>query len=208
MAARKTQVPANPRGRPREFNSEAALETALRLFWQHGYEATSIADLTGKMGIVPTSLYAAFGSKAALLARAIELYAQKYALDLTAALAEEPTAKDAVARILLDAAHRFSNKHTPRGCLLASGMLTFAPENRAVAAPFRAKRAAMIGAIRTRIERAVADGELAPGADPNALANFVGAVIEGMSVQARDGADEQALRRVAEFAMRSWPDRR
>lgn len=83
------------RGRPRSFDREAALEQALRLFWERGYEATSVADLTAAMGIRPPSLYAAFGDKSALFGEVVDRYREGHGAYATRALAEEPTARAA-----------------------------------------------------------------------------------------------------------------
>src|SRR5437763_11962127 len=87
-----------PRGRPREFDTEKALDAALLLFWRHGYEGTSLTALTGAMGINVPSLYAAFGNKEALFRKALDRYLRKPASYLPAAL-EEPTARRAAERL-------------------------------------------------------------------------------------------------------------
>ena len=90
-----------PRGRPRSFDREAALEQALRTFWEHGYDGTSVADLTRAMGIGPPSLYAAFGDKRTLFEEVVESYVTRYGVFLRRALDEEPTAR-AVCALLSD----------------------------------------------------------------------------------------------------------
>src|SRR5437867_1876189 len=97
-----------PKGRPREFDAEQALDAALLLFWRHGYEGTSLAALTDAMGINTPSLYAAFGSKEMLFRRALDRYLQKPASYLPTAL-KEPTARGAAEKILSGAINMVMN---------------------------------------------------------------------------------------------------
>src|SRR5882672_2997601 len=110
--------PAMPRGRPREFDREAALERAIDVFWRHGYEATSVSDLTAAMGVNPPSLYAAFGDKEKLFLEAVERYQQQRRQSVAKVFDEAPTAKEAVHRMLRDAARELACSSHPRGCLL------------------------------------------------------------------------------------------
>src|SRR5579872_5138058 len=96
-----------PRGRPREFDREVALDTAMRLFWERGYEATSISDLTRAMGITPPALYSAFGDKKRLFLESVERYQQIAGCFAQKALTEEPTAERAVRSLLLGAVQFF-----------------------------------------------------------------------------------------------------
>src|SRR5438128_2813799 len=89
---------SKPRGRPRSFDRETALEKAVMAFWEHGYEATSVSGLTHVMGIGAPSLYAAFGDKRALFEEVVTVYGERYGSFGDRALAEEPTARAAVAR--------------------------------------------------------------------------------------------------------------
>src|SRR5436309_14644120 len=109
-----------PRGRPREFDTDKALDAALLLFWRHGYEGTSLTALTGAMGINVPSLYAAFGNKEALFRKALDRYLQKPASYLPAAL-EEPTARRAAERLVHGAIEMVMHPRHPDGCLLVQG---------------------------------------------------------------------------------------
>ncbi|MGW6916160.1 TetR/AcrR family transcriptional regulator [Kitasatospora sp. NPDC054939] len=192
-----------PRGRPRSFDRDAALEQAVRLFWQHGYEATSIADLTAAMGIRPPSLYAAFGDKRALFTEAVARYQDCHGAYATRALAEEPTARAAVARMLHEAAAEATDPEHPWGCLLISSAVNCTtPE---VALELRELRERNVRALEARIRADVAAGRERPEADPALLARFTATVLQGMSQQARDGADRAGLERVAAAAMLVWP---
>ena len=108
-------------GRPRSFDRDVALEQAMRLFWEKGYDETSIGDLTAAMGIAAPSLYAAFGDKRALFEEAVELYERLPGAPITAGDGE-PTAFGAVARILASAAQEYAAPDQPKGCfILADG---------------------------------------------------------------------------------------
>ena len=197
--------PARPRGRPRAFDRNVALDRALGLFWTQGFEGTSIADLTEALEINPPSLYAAFGSKEELFREALGLYARAYGLPIERAIAEEKTALGAVARILRDAAQLFPAGVTPGGCFVCNGVLSSAPDHRSVADFVAAAREWMVTALERRITEGKAKGEIPRNTDPATLARYVAAVIAGMSVQARDGADEATLLEIAGVALAAWP---
>ena len=192
-------------GRPRAFDRERALEQALWLFWANGYEGTSIAGLTKALGIAPPSLYAAFGSKEELFKETIRVYGSRYGLDIAGAITKEPSAKATIARILREAATTFARRGMPPGCFIASGMLSTAIEHKPLSDHLAAKREAMMQAIKGCIQRSAAAGELDRSTDVDGLACFFAAVIAGMSVQARDGADRKALAKIGELALRAWP---
>ncbi|AWK88415.1 TetR/AcrR family transcriptional regulator [Azospirillum thermophilum] len=193
------------RGRRLGFDRDAALERALRLFWERGYEGTSVADLVAAMGITPPSLYTAFGSKEALYRETLALYRAGPGRFAFRALEEEPTARAAVARILREAAAAYCDRSLPGGCMIAGAVLACAPEHGPVARSVAEMRSGAVAAIAGRIARGIAAGELPAGTDATALARFYGAVIQGMSVQARDGAGPDALAAIAEQAMAAWP---
>jgi AcrR family transcriptional regulator len=192
-------------GRPRSFDRDRALDTAVSVFWEHGYEATSISLLTGALGIGAPSLYAAFGDKETLFTEALELYLRTYAAFTQHALAEEPRARDAVERLLRDAAAAYTRPDRPHGCLLISATTNCSPQSADVAARLRALRATSARAIEDKIAAAVRAGELPARTDPRALASFYGATLQGMSAQARDGATQSDLEQIADTALRAWP---
>jgi AcrR family transcriptional regulator len=189
-----------PRGRPRAFDRDAALGLARRTFWRLGYEGASIADLTAAMGITPQSLYAAFSSKANLYREALSQYRRTDGAYVWRAIAEEPTAAAAFRRVLTEAAHQYARRDLPPGCMMSTGITSCAEENRAVADHVTGMRQEALARFRARIEKGVADGDVAPGIDALASARFLQTVIQGMSIQARDGAGEADLSAVADMA--------
>jgi AcrR family transcriptional regulator len=198
-------IERRPRGRPRLLDREQALEAALQLFWRHGYEGTSIADLTAAMGVTPPSLYAAFGSKDALYSAALDRYEASYGGYAARALAEEPRVRDAVARMLREAVAVYTASQEPLGCMLATGAVMCAPEHKDVTADLARRRGSVTAMVKDRFDRAVAEGELAPSTDTAALAAYYAAVIQGLSIQARDGVGRQVLEAIAATALRAWP---
>jgi len=196
------------RGRPRAFDREAALAQAMRLFWRNGFEATSIADLTAAMGIGAPSLYAAFGSKEALYAEALRHYGDAYDDLAWGAFFAAETARTAVERLLLDSAASLTGcvGDTPRGCMVALSMVG-GEDHPELCELLRSARAETLDRLKTRLNRAVAEGEIPATVDIHALARFVQTVQSGMSILARDGADRADLEAVAEVAMLGWDAR-
>jgi AcrR family transcriptional regulator len=193
------------RGRPREFDIDKALDQALLVFWKKGYEGASLPDLTKAMGISRPSLYAAFGNKEALFQKALDRYGEGPAAYFRQAL-EEPHARDAVERLLNGAVDLLTHPRHPRGCLIVQGALSGNETCDAVRKALAARRMAGQQAIRERLERARAEGDLPDEVSPADLARFLAAVIHGMAVQAAGGADRKSLRSIARTAMRTWPE--
>ncbi|MQY25661.1 TetR/AcrR family transcriptional regulator [Nocardia aurantia] len=199
-------MPTPARGRPRTFDRDAALATATRLFWERGYHATALSDLTAAMGIRSASLYQAFGDKQSLFREAVATYSAVPGADfVTVALAEEPTARAAFARLLRDAAHFYSDPSHPPGCLVITAATNITPQDAAVEEYLRGLRRANLDTFRTRLAAAQHNGELPADTDTDALADYFAVVVQGMSQRARDGAERAALDAVATLAMASWP---
>jgi AcrR family transcriptional regulator len=194
-----------PRGRPLSFDRDAALETAMHVFWERGYEAASISDLTTAMGITPPSLYTAFGDKEQLFLEAIERYALGYGSISARALKEEPTARGAIERWLLEAAAELTQPCHPKGCMVVMAATNCSAAAERVQGALARRRAEAIANVTRRIQGAVDDGELPPDTDAADLANFYATVYQGMSMQAKDGATQEALLATVKAAMRAWP---
>jgi TetR/AcrR family transcriptional regulator, copper-responsive repressor len=192
-------------GRPRSFDRDEALEAAIAVFWEHGYDATSIALLTRTLGIGAPSLYAAFGDKRALFLEALGRYLRTYGAFTERVLAEEPKARDAVERLLREAAAAYTRPERPRGCLLITAATNCSPQSADIAAQLRELRAVGARALEDKIAAAVRTGELPAHTDAHALATFYAAVLQGMSAQARDGAARTDLEQIAEAALQTWP---
>jgi AcrR family transcriptional regulator len=194
-----------PPGRPRSFDVDAALDRALNVFWRKGYEGASLPDLTRAMGINRPSLYATFGNKEALFRKVLDRYAEGPSAYVRQALAE-PTARAVAQRLLGGAVELLTDPRNPRGCLLVQGALACGEAAESVRRELARRRAASEAAVRRRFERALADGDLPADTDPADLARYLITVIRGMAVQAAGGASREDLRRVAEMALRAWPE--
>lgn len=181
------------RGGPRTFDRDDAIETAMRLFWRHGYEGVSISDLTAAIGIAPPSLYAAFGSKAGLYRETLDRYAAlPGALD---GLAQADSLDEAVAGLLGAAVRAVCDPSRERGCMVSTGMIQCADEHADLARDLAARRRS----IRDAISHALSRWMEGSGAD--ALAGYLCVVLQGLSVQARDGASREAVQEVADEAI-------
>lgn len=190
------------RGRPRSFDREQALERAMHVFWMHGYETASLADLTAAMGINPPSLYAAFGDKEQLFLEAVGRYLETLRTGW-AVLHQAHTARDAIGRLLDWTAGLMTQSRGPRGCLLM--MSTTNCSSRTVRDAIAELRSIGEAQIRECLQRGIEQGEISAGVDAAGLAKFFVTVIMGMSMQARDGATRENLLEIASVAMRSWP---
>jgi len=192
------------RGRPRSFDKNRALDAALRVFWEKGYEGASLSDLTEAMGINRPSLYAAFGDKEALFRQVLERYEHGPVAYIAEALGE-PLARRGVEKMLYGTVAALTRPHSPHGCLLVQGALACGDESSAMRKELATRRSAGELALRRRLKKAKDDGELPATADPADLARFYMAVMHGMSVQAAGGATRAALESVVGTALRAWP---
>lgn len=192
-------------GRPRSFDRDEALERAIVLFWQHGYEATSMAQLKSALGIGAPSIYAAFGDKRTLFLEALDRYLHTYGAFAARAVAEETTAGAAVERLLREAAAAYTRPNRPPGCMLITAATNCSPQSADIQAHLRDVRAAGAHALEVKIATAVHAGELPADTDVHGLVSYYEAVIQGMSARARDGATQDDLEGIARLAMRAWP---
>ncbi|MFC4337779.1 TetR/AcrR family transcriptional regulator [Salininema proteolyticum] len=190
-----------PGGRPRKFDEAAVLDAAMKVFWRHGFDGTSMAELQKATGLNPPSLYGAFGSKEQLYRRVLDRYAEVYGF------APDPDLppREAIERFLHRAAETFSSGEHPRGCMISTAALAVKDGEGSVCAETAMRRAATLRLIRRRLVEAQEGGGLC-GGDVDAIARYFGAMVQGMSVQAVDGAGEEELRTMADIAMRIWPE--
>jgi AcrR family transcriptional regulator len=192
------------RGRPRTFDVDAALDRAVEVFWQRGYEGASLTDLTEAMGINRPSMYAAFGNKEELFRRAVGRYAEvdmAYARDAL----EQPTAYAVIETFLRTNVEALTRPDRPAGCLSVQGGLACGVENGRIAEFLAQSRMAGEQMLADRLARAVAEGDLPGETDPAALARFVMAVSEGHAVHAAAGVDRAGLLASVGIALRAIP---
>jgi AcrR family transcriptional regulator len=192
------------RGRPREFCVEHALSQALRVFWSKGYEGTSLNDLTEAMGITRPSLYAAFGNKEALFRKALDLYEREKLEYIDRALAQ-PTARQVAEALLRGAVDNATSTDEPHGCLGVITSVACGAESQSIREEVLERGKVAKRALIGRLERAKAEGDLAPSVEIEALTNLLYAVVQGICIQAGSGATRQELDRVVDMGLMMWP---
>lgn len=199
------QTPSKLRGRPRTFDREVALQNALALFWRLGYEPATISELCKAMGINPPSLYAAFGNKAQLFMEAVEYYETTYWDAAWLRLNQAPDVRTAICDFFGDAARILSLPDAPCGCLVTLGATNVSPDAEGIHDALKALRVQGRMAFQTRLEQAVKDGQLPADTAVGALAMTFKTAIEGMSLHARDGAQQAELEAIAPLVVRMLP---
>ena len=202
----KSETATAQPGRPREFDPDAALERAMHVFWTKGYEGASLSDLTRAMRINRPSLYAAFGNKEQLFRKVLDRYVDGPLAYFGKALTA-PKARDVVEQMFFGAARMASDPRLPSGCLMVQGALAVGNAAGSVRKEAAGRRATSEVALRRRLQRAKREDDLPKNADPAELARYVMTVLQGMAVQGANGASPDQLRRVAQMALRAWPQR-
>jgi len=195
-----------PKGRPREFDVDEALTAALRVFWRRGYEGASMAELTAEMGIAKPSLYAAFGNKEELFKKALDLYEREKMAYMADAL-KEPTSRGMVERLLLGALEMQTSSSNPKGCLGVISAVACGPEAATIRECVIERQESIRRVVIARLEDYKKEGDLPSDIDTEALARYMTAVLQGLSVQAGAGASKPELKSLVDMAMRTWPGR-
>lgn len=181
------------RGRPRGFDRDLALQKIMEVFWAKGYEAAQLNDLTAAIGITPPSFYAAFGSKEQAFREAVSLYVETAGSGSMRALNTGETAQQAIRAMLLASIDVALNAPQSNGCLLILGVMNCQAETEPLYDLLKGLRKETVERVRARLERGVADGDLPQTTDVTILASYYGAIMQAISMQARDGATRQEL---------------
>ena len=194
------------RGRPAGFDRDEALERSMVLFWERGYEGTTLEDLQAAMGkISPTSFYHAFGSKEALFRQAVGMYQDMVGGPAVRALDESPTAREAVHQMLRLTAESFCRPGQPHGCMLVLGATKCTPANAGPQNYLQSIRRQTPNVLKRRLKRAMDEGDLPASADISAIASFYATVLHGLAIRAGDGASRKGLMAALDGAMAAWP---
>jgi len=200
----KKDRPPVERGRPRNFDRALALRRAMEVFWERGYEGTSLSDLTEAMGIERPSLYAAFGCKEALFREAVDLYNEIEGVPAQRVLETAPTARQAIETMLRDYAATYTQAGKPPGCMIVLSALLGTPQNKDVRDHLARHRRESRVALKARIARGMVEGDVPQTADAERIGGFYATLLEGLSIQARDGASRLDLEAIIDGAMAAW----
>jgi TetR/AcrR family transcriptional repressor of nem operon len=187
--------------RPREFERDVVLDRAMRVFWTHGYEATSIRHLVDRMGIQRGSLYGAFGSKRALFLAAVDRYDRQVTGRLLATLEAPGSGLAAIRRFFRLKVAAAGERGRPRGCLVTNSATELASRDRGTASRIGATLARIEAAFHRAVVRAQQAGEIDPARDARALARFLTSSAQGLSVMARTSADRAVLEDIVEITL-------
>ena len=189
------------RGRPRSFDRDAALQRAMDVFWAKGYEAAQLSELLAAIGINPPSFYAAFGSKEALYREALDLYLLSAGAGSMKALKESKSIRDGIKGMLLASLETALASPSSGGCMVSLGLVNCQDQHASLHDHMREIRQQTMMLIRQRLERAMAEGELADNTDTERLAAYFSTIVHGLSLQAQDGAQRETLLGIVETAI-------
>ena len=206
ITGKKCEEAKRGRGRPAVFDRAKALNQAMKLFWERGYEGTSFDDLIAAMGISASSFYNSFGSKEALYCEATHTY-QEWSGQWFFAILNDPSidTRTAFARLFEATAEEFTRGDHPLGCMIALAGTHCPPGLSNIRDMMAEHRAFSESAMAARIKKGVASGDVPDDADCDMLAAYYSAVARGLAVQARDGAAREKLSEIGRLAMRAWP---
>lgn len=200
--------PSKPRGRPRTFDRETALRTVMNVFWQYGYEGTSISQLLEATGLKATSLYAAFGDKESLFKEAVKLYIESEASYVWGDQTDDLSTKERIHIMLKQAAASLCNRDTSRGCLLLLGDKGLNPENGNIKNFLGTVRDDLRRELSEKIHQGLEKGDLPEDSNVAASISMIMIFLNGISLEVLDHGDEEALEVIQEAIdgfMHSWP---
>jgi AcrR family transcriptional regulator len=206
ITGKKAEETKRGRGRPAVFDRAKALNRAMKLFWERGYEGTSFDELIAAMGISASSFYNSFASKEALYCEATQSYLE-WAGQWFFAILNDPSTdtKTAFARLFEATAEEFTRGDHPLGCMISLAGTHCSPGMGNIRDMMAEHRAFSESAMANRMRKGVASGDMPKDTDCDMLAAYYSAVARGLAVQARDGASRVKLSEIGRLAMRAWP---
>jgi AcrR family transcriptional regulator len=184
----------------------AAIQQAMELFWDRGYEGTTFDDLIGAMKLSPSSFYHEFGSKEQLYREAVDYYL-KVSTSYLRGFSSHRETRAAFEALIEEAAAFFTNEGSPAGCMISLAGTHLPPHLQSVADYTKSSRKLFEQALTRRLRKGVSDRDLPPGTNVKELAAYFGTIFRGLAVQARDGASRKQLLAICRVAMRAWPSR-
>lgn len=195
------------KGRPRCFDRDKALSKALNVFWRRGYEPASIVELCQAMGINPPSLYSAFGNKAKLFLEAVNFYEKTYWEAPSKKLMSDPDIYRGIEVFFQEAAHILVSPDSPCGCMVVLATINVCADAEEIVRAIRELRMATKDLFAELLQRGIDDGQLPLDTDVIALAGAFNTMLEGLSIQARDGLSPSELERISAYAVKLLPER-
>jgi AcrR family transcriptional regulator len=202
---KQTNVSKRGRGRPRTFDRPTAVQQAMKLFWDRGYEGTTFDDLIGEMNISPSSFYHEFGNKEQLYRETVDYYIKAYLGFFPRILSTHQDTRAAFEALIEQGATFLAGGASPAGCMISLAATQISPHLRSVADFTKGVRKAWNAALIDRLKKGVSDGDLPAETNVKEFAAYFGVVFRGMAAQARDGASRKELLAIARVAMRAWP---
>lgn len=198
---------SSERGRPRSFDADAALDSALKVFWRNGFQGASLSELTDAMGLSKPSLYATFGDKEALYLKALDRYATNWTSRHAAILDSETDGRRAVAEFLRSVAGMLADPSLPGGCFVVNGAADCGGPSTPAAVDTALRKTVQSGEVmlRQRLLRAQREGQLPDDARIDDLATLFSALLSGLGVLAKSGAKRAKLYGAIDAAMAAWP---
>lgn len=207
MTTETTGCAKKSRGRPKVFDREAALDKAMTLFWQHGYEATSLADLVEATGAKAPTLYAEFTNKEGLFRAVLDRYISRFAAKHEAQLfCAEKTLESALEDYFTAVATCFTSKDTPAGCFMINTSAALAASSRDIAHTVKSRHAMQEQTLTQFLRQRQEHSEIPPHCDVQKLAQYLSCILQGMSISAREGASFEKLMQIAHTTLRLWPE--
>lgn len=187
--------------RPREFDTDMALDKAMRVFWKHGYQGTSVEDLMKAAGVQKQSLYGAFGDKRSLFLKCLNLYANQTLLEIQRMLQETDSAFDGIERVMRYASRPVEPKNCPAGCLMANTALELGPDDREIAEEVKRMFRGIEKLLEAAVQKAQKKGEIGMNLESAAVAQSLANTINGIRILERTGASKQHVKSVVDTAL-------
>lgn len=194
-------------GRPREFDRNEAVRTAMHLFWEYGYEAISVAELQKAFGGIATaSFYVAFGSKQKLFEEAMSVYMATCG-DIVAPLKSvDLSPREALKTTLRRAIEVQTGTSHPRGCMAVIAGMNLSEKNQEILKVVQAARAETRLAIADCVKRAIRNGDLPKKISQESLVVLFDTFIKGIAIQTRDGISAATLKKSADSLLIVWDE--
>jgi TetR/AcrR family transcriptional regulator, transcriptional repressor for nem operon len=188
-------------GRPREFDSEQALQAAMQVFWSKGYEATSLSDLIEAMNISKSSFYQTFQGKHQLFENCITFYQEQFISDITNSLEKARTGRAFIGEIFNGMAEKAKPKSDRRGCLILNCVSEFAQKDPVIAKLITKSIKQMTDVFLAAVKRAQKEGDISPNKKPLPLARYLLTSLNGLTTTIKAGASPAEIKETAQVVL-------